>query len=202
MPPNNADLCMKFVGRPCRSARERSVSILDLSQAMREGFHGGSFDSSTKRSYYFAPGHGLALGSPAFIVVNGKLFAVDKARVSFLQESHSYSSHPFFLSSGMLGTGRDGREDDFLGVTLNEEAIAMKTVYHFLMEQDNASNALDNLEKTCLLPCQSTPVSGNTCNWDGLHDYVIGLSSSRHVGYSVNQCCLRQITPAILGWSL
>ncbi|GBO28320.1 hypothetical protein AVEN_271734-1 [Araneus ventricosus] len=31
----------------------------------------------------FCPGHGLALGSPAFVVVNGKLFALDKARVSF-----------------------------------------------------------------------------------------------------------------------
>ncbi|GBL85832.1 hypothetical protein AVEN_63165-1 [Araneus ventricosus] len=52
-----------------------------------------------------------------------------------------------FLSSGMLGTRRDRREDDFLRVTLNDEAIAMKTEYRFLMEQNNASNALDNLEK-------------------------------------------------------
>ncbi|GBM58834.1 hypothetical protein AVEN_206013-1, partial [Araneus ventricosus] len=36
----------------------------------------------------------LALGSFAFIVVNGKLFTVEIARVSFSQESYSYPSHP------------------------------------------------------------------------------------------------------------
>ncbi|GBN89737.1 hypothetical protein AVEN_213517-1 [Araneus ventricosus] len=96
---------------------------------------------------YFAPGLGLALGSPAFVVVNGNLFTVDKARVFFSQESPSNPSPLLFLISGMLGTGKYRREDDFLGVTLNQEAIAMKTVYGFLMEKENASNSLDNLEK-------------------------------------------------------
>ncbi|GBN63046.1 hypothetical protein AVEN_167359-1 [Araneus ventricosus] len=31
----------------------------------------------------FTPGHGLDLGSPAFNAVNGKLFTVDKTKVSF-----------------------------------------------------------------------------------------------------------------------
>ncbi|GBN89089.1 hypothetical protein AVEN_185699-1 [Araneus ventricosus] len=39
--------------------------------------------------------HGLALGSPTFVVVIGNLLTVEKARVSFSQESHSYPSHPF-----------------------------------------------------------------------------------------------------------
>ncbi|GBN38876.1 hypothetical protein AVEN_167691-1 [Araneus ventricosus] len=66
-------------------------------------------------------------------------------------------SRPQRTSSGMLGTGRDIREDGFLGilpftslekvVTLNEAAIGMKTMYGFLMEQDNVPNASDNLEK-------------------------------------------------------
>ncbi|GBN47527.1 hypothetical protein AVEN_4643-1 [Araneus ventricosus] len=52
-----------------------------------------------------------------------------------------------FLSSGMLGTERDRGKYDLRGVTLNKDAILMKTVYSFLMEQNNASNALNNLEK-------------------------------------------------------
>ncbi|GBM82772.1 hypothetical protein AVEN_259909-1 [Araneus ventricosus] len=44
---------------------------------------------------YFSPEHGLALGSPEFVVVNGNLLTVDKARISFSQESHSYTFHSF-----------------------------------------------------------------------------------------------------------